>query len=192
MSKDGVLFDKSGAKLVRYPNAKESSYTIPEGVEKIGKFAFSNCNSLQSVTIPGSVRVIEDGAFEGCRALQHIDMSKGIEVIGKQAFTMCGITTIDLPDSLKVISEYAFSTCRLISINVPDGTQEIGYNAFFQNRDLEKVTLPASLSKIGGGIYGSKVFDICPKVRVYAPKESEAERYCIDNGIGLVESPDSF
>lgn len=192
MSKDGVLFDKSGAKLVRYPNTKESSYTIPEGVEKIGKFAFSNCSTLQSVTIPGSVRIIEDGAFEGCRALQHIDMSNGVEVIGKQAFTMCGITTINLPDSLKIIGDYAFSTCRLISVAVPEGTQEIGYDAFFQNRDLEKVTLPASLSKIGGGFYGSKVFDICPKVRVYAPKGSEAERYCIDNGLGLVESPDSF
>lgn len=189
---DGVLFDKDVKTIVRYPNAKGNSYTVPDGVEIIGKAAFSVCKDLQSVIIPDSVRNIEDGAFKGCRSLNHVTLSRELETIGKEAFRLCGLTEIDLPESLKAINEKAFSTCKLICIEIPEGTNEIGYNAFFQNRELEKVILPASITKIGKSFFGSDVFDLCFKVKVYAPAGSEAERYCKEKGIPLVESPDSF
>ena len=192
VSIDGVLFSKDGKKVVRYPNKKGSSYTIPDGVEGIGKSAFSKCNDLQHVTMPDSVGIIEEGAFEGCQLLQHIELSRGLEIIGRRAFSLCCFSDIELPESLKIIGEYAFSTCTLSGITIPEGTQEIGYEAFFQNRTLEKVILPASLTKIGGSYMGSKVFDLCGKIKAYAPKGSVAESYCIENGIPLVESPDSF
>ena len=37
---------------------KIESITIPNSVEKIGAFAFSNCTSLKSITIPNSVKKI--------------------------------------------------------------------------------------------------------------------------------------
>ena len=192
VSVDGVLFNKDMKAIVRYPNAKANTYSIPEGVEMIGRYSFSKCVDLQTVTIPGSVKTIEEGAFSGCEMLQHINMPQNLEMIGRHAFSLCSFTEIELPESLRVIGEYAFSSCILKSITIPEGVQELGYEAFFQNRSLGKVILPASLTKIGGSYFGSKVFDLCPNIRVYAPKGSVAEQYCIENGIELVESPDGF
>ncbi len=64
-SEDGVLFNKDKTTLIYYPigNARES-YTIPDSVTTIGKYAFNNCGkSPESVIIPKSVTTIEEDAF---------------------------------------------------------------------------------------------------------------------------------
>lgn len=43
-----------------------SSVTLPEGLEKIGWFAFFGCTSLKSVTVPASVVSIGYDAFTNC------------------------------------------------------------------------------------------------------------------------------
>ena len=63
----GVLFNKDMTYLIRCPNAKSGSFTIPEGVTGIGERAFSNCSRLASVTIPPSVTRIGWSAFSVCR-----------------------------------------------------------------------------------------------------------------------------
>ena len=45
---------------------------IPDGVTKIGSYAFRNCNSLTSVTIPDSVTSIGDFAFWHCYSLKEV------------------------------------------------------------------------------------------------------------------------
>ena len=46
-SVDGVLFNKDKSELLAYPiGNKRSSYTIPDGVEKIGKKAFYGCSYI--------------------------------------------------------------------------------------------------------------------------------------------------
>ena len=49
-----------------FEGASVSSVVLPDGVTKIGWFAFSGCRSLASVTLPASVERIEYGAFENC------------------------------------------------------------------------------------------------------------------------------
>lgn len=48
------------------------NFTIPEGVETIGSFAFSACDQLAYIRIPNSVTSIEEGAFDGCSSLLDI------------------------------------------------------------------------------------------------------------------------
>lgn len=43
-----------------------SSVTFPEGLERIEKGAFRDCENLKSVYIPASVNSIDDEAFDGC------------------------------------------------------------------------------------------------------------------------------
>lgn len=43
-----------------------SSVTLPEGLEKIGWFAFFGCTSLKSITVPASVVSIGYDAFTNC------------------------------------------------------------------------------------------------------------------------------
>ena len=72
-SLDGVLFTKDGTELMQYPVGNtRTSYTVPDGVRAIDKFAFSKCTSLISVTIPGSVESIDGFAFYQCENLRTI------------------------------------------------------------------------------------------------------------------------
>lgn len=66
---DGVLFNKDATELIRCPEGKSGSYTIPDSVTRIGYDAFENCIALTGVTIPESVTSIGNGAFRYCKAL---------------------------------------------------------------------------------------------------------------------------
>ena len=67
---DGLL--ETSDDMLLYCNDSAESVTIPEGVTKIGKSAFSGCTSLVAVSIPGSVTEICKGAFFDCTSLAEI------------------------------------------------------------------------------------------------------------------------
>ena len=71
-SENGVLYNKSKTTLVDYPCGKTGAFTIPNGVTRIGEYAFSGCTSLASVTIPASVTRIGGFAFDGCTSLTSV------------------------------------------------------------------------------------------------------------------------
>ena len=75
-------------------NEPATSITIPDGVTRIGEFAFF-CSGLTSVTIPASVTHIGEFAFSGCGALTSITVPDSVTSIGKRAFVGCkGLTSI--------------------------------------------------------------------------------------------------
>ena len=78
---DGVLFSKDKKTLVRYPAGKKgTTYTIPDGVTHIGKYAFQYCKSLTSVTIPDSVEKIDRWVFSYCEGLKTVFYKDGLDV----------------------------------------------------------------------------------------------------------------
>jgi hypothetical protein len=48
-----------------------SEFTVPQGVEKIGKNAFLNCKALSKIILPEGVSHVE-GGFNGCENLSEI------------------------------------------------------------------------------------------------------------------------
>ena len=63
-SVDGVLFDKSGATLIKYPKGrKETHYTIPEAVIEINKEAFEDCKNLKKINIDKKRSIIEESWY---------------------------------------------------------------------------------------------------------------------------------
>lgn len=52
-----------------FKNKDVTSVAIPDGVERIGWFAFYGCHALERVTVPTSVTAIAYAAFEGCPSL---------------------------------------------------------------------------------------------------------------------------
>lgn len=68
-----MLFNKDKSELSAYPiGNKRSSYTIPDGVEKIGKKAFYGCRYIESLTIPVSVAEIEASALGNCYDIRAV------------------------------------------------------------------------------------------------------------------------
>ena len=60
---DGVSVVAIGREA--FKNASFEDIIIPQGVEKIDWFAFSNCLNLKSIELPNSISKIEYGAFDG-------------------------------------------------------------------------------------------------------------------------------
>ena len=80
-----------------------TDFTIPDGVKKIGRWAFNNCASLKSITIPNGVINIEWNTFQGCTSLTSITIPDSVTRIGGEAFTECTSLAITLIYSLMAI-----------------------------------------------------------------------------------------
>ena len=94
-SVNGVLFNSAKTTLVKYPDAKQSSYTIPSDVKEIGNYAFHVCYALTNIIIPESVTTI-----------------------GHAAFTFCRFTSVTTPANVTYIGGYAFSCDELKNVTI--------------------------------------------------------------------------
>lgn len=108
-SVDNVLFTYDGKRLIQYPaGSTATSYTIPDGVETIGAFAFAYSNNLTSVTIPNTVTSIGTCSFSDCTGLTTMSIPSSVTYIGDEAFGYCsGLTTVTL-NSYPYIGRHAF------------------------------------------------------------------------------------
>ena len=96
---DVCLFNKDKTAIVS--RIKDCvNYIIPNSVTSIGDYAFSGCESLQSITIPNSVTKIGGGAFWPCKSLQSVTIQNSVTNIGNYAF--CGCTHLDEPSRLRL------------------------------------------------------------------------------------------
>ncbi|MBT3318860.1 MAG: leucine-rich repeat protein [Clostridia bacterium] len=124
-----------------------TSVTIPEGVKKIGKYAFHSRTLMTSVILPRSLREIGWGAFRGCSALTSVIIPEGVTTIHAEAFYDCSsLASVSLPSTLTNIYAMAFYRCTaLISIDIPEGVTTISSNTFTQCTSLESISLPSTL-----------------------------------------------
>ena len=124
---------------------------IPEGITRIGDYAFSNCSTLTNITLPESLTEIGIGAFENCDSLADIVIPSGVTSIDMYTFHGCkSLTAVTLPEGLKHIDQQAFSGCaQLVEIVVPDSVTTIGPGAFRYCESLINVTMGKGVTFIG-------------------------------------------
>lgn len=115
----------------------------------IGREAFNNCTSLNSVAL-GNVTEIGEKAFYST-AIFSADLSSATK-IGNEAFLSCSsLKRIIWGDGITSIGQSAFSGCALESLRLDNLTAlaaGLGDLAFSGNERLTNVTLPAGLTKI--------------------------------------------
>ena len=159
-------------------HGQEREITIPDGVSRIGAYAFEDRRDLTSVTLPGSVTEIEDHAFRSCENLTTLTIPDSVTKIGKQVFEGCrglGVfvfgdvlysycgddSSVSVPEGVRVIEEFAFEDrVNLTSVTLPEGLTKIGYSAFRGCRSLNSITLPDTLTEIE-----DRAFDQCENLR---------------------------
>ena len=148
-----------------------TNLVIPNGVTKIGSYAFWYCSGLTSITIPNSVTNIGSSAFNGCSGLTSITIPNSVTTIGSYAFSGCsGLTSITLPfvgatkdgtsnthfgyifgaSDYSSNSYYVPETLKSVVIT---GGREIGSNAFRGCSGLTEITIPNSVTSIGSSAF---------------------------------------
>lgn len=167
---DGVLYDNTGAVLLRCPAARSGAFYVPEGVEEIAwnAFSYSQLSSvsipagvtkiaasafyespqLRSVGIPKSVTTIGDYAFYGCPRLQRVDLAD-VRKLGKKAFQDCKALESIVANRLENVPQSAFESCSaLTSVELSSSVTTIGEHAFKNCKALSQIELPSQLTTI--------------------------------------------
>ena len=151
---------------------------IPASLVRVGADAFKDCPSIDEITvspgnsafdsrqqcnalvdsatgtliqgsnkafIPDGVTKISDHAFYGRKGIVEIHIPDSVTEIGEKAFFGCsGLTQVHIPGSVTHIGEEAFKGCAFI----PEGMTEIEYDWFSNITKLDKLIIPASITKI--------------------------------------------
>ena len=138
---------------------------IPEGITKIGAYAFANLTGLEEIVLPSTLEAIEYGAFYGCVSLKKITFSStnNLKIVNQHAFEMCNLQgTVDL-SAVCVISDYAFAGNKeLEGVTTSDTLLSIGSYAFAACEKLTTVTITAPKVK-----YGTYTFNGCEALTEY-------------------------
>jgi hypothetical protein len=163
----GVLFNKSETWLIKSPGGITGTYTMPSSVTNIGNSAFVFCFNLTGITIPNGVIRIEDSAFWNDSGLTSVTIPGSVMDIGRDAFGYCyNLTNISVDASNTVYSSmdgvlFNKSHTTLIayhrgiagSYTVPDGVTTIEEGSFDGSFQLTNVTIPSSVTNIGGSAF---------------------------------------
>lgn len=79
--------------------SKLKKVQLPEGLERIGRDAFSDCDALEEVTIPASVKTIDPYAFASCDRLKKVSFLGIPEHIARTTFSDCdNLMSIIVPE----------------------------------------------------------------------------------------------
>lgn len=179
---DGVLFTKDGKRLIRFPQEKSGTYTIPAGVKTISQYAFKKSRKLTEIVIPDSVSNIGEGAFYGCRSLTNITLPKkvtkihpytfynclslkniklnsSIKRLGYKAFKKCkSLESLTIPKNITKIESETFKECEnLSSVYIGKNTTIIGYMAFSGCTSLKNITIPANVESISNTAFDNSI-----------------------------------
>jgi len=84
-SMNGILYNKNGTILLKYPTARTGEFIISEKVIELAMFSFIHCN-IENVIINNGLQIIRTCAFYGCRKLSNITLPNTIIGIEPSAF----------------------------------------------------------------------------------------------------------
>lgn len=154
--------------------------TIGEGLKYIGDKAFVN-SPVKEANLPSTLRDISSTAFTGyssyCPFVNDIQPENHIRYIGKVAYQCVDrdleeytikdgtVTLADelfessqgnafhIPASVEQIGSRVFAGTQIKTLPEMPGLKRIGDEAFYQCKNLKKVTIPETVEYIGGGAF---------------------------------------
>ena len=128
-----------------------STITLPEGMRMLGQGAFSNCTRLSTVNFNDQCEVVGPQCFASCDALQTIDLNK-VKYLGKLAFNGCSNLSNVTLNNVEYMERAPFYNCRALqTISLPETLLHMDPVTFMLCTNLTDLTIPASVTYVGGG-----------------------------------------
>jgi len=161
-----------GIAIKHYDGRKNiKSVVIPEGVVKIGKSAFANCENLEKITAPQSLTKVEANAF--FRTAWQ-EKQNGFITLNSVLVAYSGDDSeVIIPEGITAIADGVFESHREItSVQIPQTVTSIGSQAFCRCEALREIHIPESVAEIG-----HQAFDATPWL------EAHTEDFVIINNI---------
>jgi hypothetical protein len=173
--------------------------TIPEGITKVGTYAFAECNGLVATKLPEGITSIGDYGFIRCKQLAITELPEGLETIGAWAFKSCEkITLTKLPESLTKIGFECFASCTNLTITkIPHKITFISGYIFSNCDKITELTCEGGIKTIDSyGLYGCLNLTKFAMPNITAvPKLNNInafQRTPVADGTGYIYVPDSL
>lgn len=92
------------------------TFDIPEGVTRLGNYAFEACTQVEHFNVPTTVKTIGTWAFYGCHALKDFIVPEGVARVSGSTFYDCdALAEVTLPSTLTYVSGAAFKGCTSLA-----------------------------------------------------------------------------
>ncbi|MEF2920592.1 MAG: leucine-rich repeat domain-containing protein [Acutalibacteraceae bacterium] len=153
-----------------YAGGKITSLTLPDSLEIIDEYAFSNCDII-SLKVGANIKEINKRAFHRNLNLQTVNLTGGNNgVIGNYAFYQClELRKLIIGDGINIIGRSAFAeNTNLTDITIGNTVTTIMNNAIIANR-YSKIKIGSGLTTLEkGAIYSDE--STTATIKVYSKK----------------------
>ena len=150
---------------------KNVNFADASKITSLGSYLFRNCVKLEFMDLSkiSGVKSLPTYCFQNCESLTGVLLNANVETIGTRAFENCvNLTEIDLPANVTTINAYAFANTGLVQVTIPAGVKVLGTSktsasttssayTFYNCKNLVSVTMPDTLTKIGGYVFSGCV-----------------------------------
>lgn len=144
-----IVGDDTIASQAYYLYKDMTEYEIPDGIKRIGEFAFAR-SGLTSITIPDGVEEIGYGAFYHCDDLAQIKLPSSVTDVSSYAFNDTAFVN-NSNDEFVIVGDGILIAYKGTNptVNIPEGVKIIADGTFRDNQGITAVNFPESLVKIG-------------------------------------------
>lgn len=177
-SENGVLYERNDyygdyARACPRKN-KQTTITIPYGINQISEKAFAFCENLKTLKIPETVKKLESCAIYVDENLTNVNVPSSVESIeGFNFFECASLENISVDENNKFYSSdngilYDKNKTELISyptgsnlksVVIPDTVTSLGLSGFKGSKNLERIKLSKNIEEIDGS-----TFENCKKL----------------------------
>ncbi len=148
-------------------NSRLTKFAVPATVEYIGESAFLSNPLTAGFTFAPRTTTLSihgTGTFNGTQ-ISGLEFPENSQIVGTKDQTPDGVllntfqsgstTVINLPPNVTVLNGTFQNNTGITEFDVPEGVEEIGQSAFYGARNLERVTLPNTVRKIGTSAFAA-------------------------------------
>lgn len=184
-SKNGVLYNKNGTALIKFPKnkCKNKAFSIPDGVKNIKQQAFSD-SGIKSLTLSKSVKKIGNNVFP--KSLKKISVAKNNKKFSVKSGVLYDKKRTNIllypakkesksfktPKTVKSICEYAFRCAKVRKVIITKNVKNIRRYAF-KSAETQKIDIKGANNIEPFAFYLSKTKSIklpdsLKKIKEYA------------------------